>query len=72
MMVLMVYGENSMNDITHLQTRFNNPNNWRDNILPKQGYHNQNEHTLNNVRPISAIQVGQATSNQDVHGYLLF
>ena len=67
-----VYGENSMNDITHLQTRFNNPNNWRDNILPKQGYHNQHEHTLNNVRPISAIQVGQATSNQDVHGYLLF
>ena len=25
-----VYGENSMNDITQLQTRFNNPNNWRE------------------------------------------
>ena len=61
-----------MNDITHLQNRYNNPNNWRDNIQPKQGYHNQNEHTLNNVRPISAIKAGQASSNQDVHGYLLF
>ena len=40
-----VYGENSMNDILQLQTRYNNPNNWRDNIPPKQGYHNQHEHT---------------------------
>ena len=61
-----------MNDITHLQTRYNNPNNWRDNIQPKQGYHNQYEHTLNNVRPVSSIQAGIASSNQDVHGYLLF
>ena len=67
-----VYGENSMNDITQLQTRFNNPNNWRDNIPPKQGYHNQYEHTLNYDRPISLIQAGQASSNQDVHGFLLF
>ena len=67
-----VYGHNSMNDITHLQTRFNNPNNWRDNIPSHHGFHNQNEHTLNNKRPISSIQAGQASSNQDVHGYLLF
>ena len=67
-----VYGHNSMNDINHLQTRFNNPNNWRDNIPSQHGFHNQNEHTLNNKRPISSIQAGQASSNQDVHGYLLF
>ena len=67
-----VYGHNSMNDITHLQTRFNNPNNWRDNIPSQHGFYNQNEHTLNNKRPISSIQAGQASSNQDVHGYLLF
>ena len=67
-----VYGHNSMNDITHLQTRFNNPNNWRDNIPSQHGFHNQNEHTLNNKRPVSSIQAGQASSNQDVHGYLLF
>ena len=67
-----VYGHNSMNDITHLQTRFNNPNNWRDNIPSQHGFHNQNEHTLNNKRPISSIQAGQASSNQDLHGYLLF
>jgi hypothetical protein len=67
-----VYGHNSMNDINHIQTRDNNPNNWRDIIAPKHGYHNQNEHTLNNIRPISSIQAGIASSNQDVHGYLLF
>ena len=66
-----VYGENSMNDILQLQTRYNNPNNWRDNIPPKHGYYNQNEHTLNYKRPISSIQAGQASSNQDIHGYLL-
>ena len=67
-----IYGLHSMNDITQHQTRFNNPNNWQDNIQSKPGYHNQNEHTLNNKRPISYIQAGQATSNQDIHGYLLF
>ena len=67
-----VYGENSMNDITQLQTRYNNPNNWRDNIQPKQGYYNQHEHTLNYKRPISSIKAGQASSNQDINGYLLF
>ena len=67
-----VYGHNSMNDINHIQTRQNNPNNWRDNIQPKQGYYNQNEHTLNNKRPVSSIQAGQASSNQDINGYLLF
>jgi hypothetical protein len=67
-----VYGHNSMNDINHIQTRENNPNNWRDIIVPKHGYHNQNEHTLNNKRQISSIQAGQASSNQDIHGYLLF
>ena len=50
-----VYGHNSMNDITHLQTRFNNPNNWRDNIPSQHGFHNQNEHTLNNKRPIFIV-----------------
>ena len=67
-----VYGNHSMNDITQHQTRFNNPNNWLDNIPSKPGYYNQDEHTLNNRRPISSIQVGQATSNQDINGYLLF
>ncbi len=64
-----VYGHNSMNDINHIQTRQNNPNNI---IAPKHGYHNQHEHTLNNKRPISSIQAGIASSNQDIHEYLLF
>ena len=67
-----VYGENSLNDITQLQTRYNNPNNWRDNILPKIGYYNQHEHTNNYYRPKSSIQAGITSSNQDIHGYLLF
>ncbi len=67
-----VYGHNSMNDINHIQTRQTNPNNWLNNIPSKPGYYNQNEHTLNNKRPISSIQAGQASSNQDIHGYLLF
>ena len=67
-----VYGENSLNDITHLQTRYNNPNNWRDNIPPKTGYYNQHEHTNNYYRPKSSIQAGITSSNQDIHGYLLF
>ena len=67
-----VYGNHSMNDITQHQTRFNNPNNWRDNIPSKIGYYNQFEHTLNNIRPISSIQAGQASSNQDINGYLIF
>ena len=67
-----VYGENSMNDILQFQTRYNNPNNWRDNMPSKHGYYNQNEHTNNYYRPKSSIQAGQATSNQDIHGYLLF
>ena len=67
-----IYGIHSMNDITQHQTRFNNPNNWRDNIQPKQGYYNQHEHTLNYKRPISSIKAGQASSNQDINGYLLF
>jgi hypothetical protein len=67
-----VYGENSLNDITQFQTNLNNPNNWRDNIPPKHGYYNQHEHTNNYYRPKSAIKAGQASSNQDIHGYLLF
>ena len=67
-----VYGANSLNDITHHPTNLNNPNNWRDNIPPKQGYHNQNEHTNNYYRPKSSIQAGITSSNQDIHGYLLF
>ncbi len=66
------YGENSLNDITQFQTRYNNPNNWRDNIPPKDGYYNQHEHTNNYYRPKSLIKAGQASSNQDIHGYLLF
>jgi hypothetical protein len=67
-----VYGLHSLNDITQFQTRYNNPNNWSDNICSKSGYYNQNNPTLNNKRPISSIKAGQATSNQDIHGYLLF
>ena len=67
-----VYGENSLNVITQFQTNLNNPNNWRDNIPPKHGYYNQHEHTNNYYRPKSLIKVGQASSNQDIHGYLLF
>ena len=67
-----VYGHNSLNDITHIQTIQNNPNYWRDNIQGKQGYHNQHEHTLNYKRPLSLIQAGIQSSNQDIHGYLLF
>jgi hypothetical protein len=63
--VVGVYGHSSMNDIIHLQTAQIYPNNWRDNIQ----LNNQNEHTLNNIRSISAIQAGQASSNQYVHGY---
>ena len=62
----------SLNAVMHNQTPQNNPNNWRDNIPMKQGYYNQNEHTNNYYRPQSAIKLGQATSNQDIHGYLLF
>jgi hypothetical protein len=67
-----VYGNHSMNDITQHQTRENNPNNWLDLITSKPGYYNQNEHTNNYYRPKSAIQAGQASSNQDINGYLLF
>ena len=67
-----VYGMDSMNEINQIQTRFNNPNNWRDNLPSKPLYYNQHEHTNNNYRPISAIKAGQASSNQDYHGYLLF
>ena len=67
-----IYGNHSMNDITQHQTRFNNPNNWSDNICSKSGYYNQNDPQLNNKRPISSIQAGQATSNKDINGYLIF
>ena len=67
-----VYGFHSLNDITQIQTNLNNPNNWKDNIPSKHGYHNQHEHTNNYYRPKSLIQAGQASSNQDIHGYLLF
>ena len=67
-----LFGNHSLNDVAQLQTRYNNPNNWLDNIPQKQGYHNQHEHTLNNKRPISSIQAGQATSIIDYQGYLLF
>ena len=66
------WGIDSLNAVMHNQTPQNNPNNWRDNITTKQGYYNQYEHTNNYYRPRSAIKAGQATSNQDIHGYLLF
>ncbi len=50
----------------------NNPNKWQDNVPAKTGYYTQHEHTNNYYRPLSAIQAGQATSNHDFHGYLLF
>ena len=67
-----VYGNHSMNDITQHQSRQNNPNNWQDLITSKPGYYDQNEHTNNYYRPKSDIQAGQASSNQDINGYLLF
>jgi hypothetical protein len=67
-----LYGNHSMNDITQHQTRQNNPNNWQDLITSQPGYYNQNEHTNNYYRPKSDIQAGQASSNQDINGYLLF
>jgi hypothetical protein len=44
-----------MIDITQHQTRFNNPNNWLDNMQPKQGCFSQYEHTLNYKRQTSSI-----------------
>ncbi len=67
-----VHGFHSLNDITQFQTRYNNLNNWSDNICSKSGYYNQSDPTINNKRPISSIKAGQASSNQDIHGYLLF
>ena len=67
-----VYGNHSMNDITQHQSRQNNPNNWQDLITSKPGYYDQNEHTNNYYRPKSDIQAGQASSNQDINGFLLF
>ena len=32
-----LYGNHSLNDVTQLQTRYNNPNNWGDNISSKPG-----------------------------------
>ena len=66
------WGTDSLNAVMHIQTPLNNPNLWRDHIQVKQGYYNSNEHTNNYYRPKSTIAIGQATSNQDVHGYLLF
>ena len=66
------WGIDSLNAVMHNQTPQNNPNNWRDNLLFKQGYYSQYEHTNNYFRQQSAIKAGQATSNQDIHGYLLF
>ena len=67
-----VYGHNSLNGITQHQTPQSNPNNWLDNIQGKSGYYNQNEHTLNYKRPLSLIEEGIKTSNQDIQGYILF
>jgi hypothetical protein len=66
------WGTDSMNAIMHNQTPQNNPNNWRDNLPSKAGYYNMYEHTNNLYRPISNIKTGQATSTQDIHGYLLY
>ena len=71
----MIYaqGEADNNELLNLhRTRENNPNNWQDLITSKPGYYDQNEHTNNYYRPKSSIQAGQASSNQDIQGYLLF
>ncbi len=62
-----LYGHNLMNDITHLQTPTNYPNNRRDNIPPNHGYYNQNEHTNKYYRPKSSIKAGIASTTQDIH-----
>ena len=66
------WGIDSMNAIMHNLTPQNNPNNWLDHVQTKSGYYNQYEHSNNYYRPKSTIAAGQASSNQDIHGYLLF
>ena len=52
-------------------TTANNPNFWKDHLPAQAGYHTQNEQTLNNIRPISSIMAGYASSIVDYHGYEL-
>ena len=52
------------------RTPLNNPNLWQSHLPAKSGYYNNNEHNANNnIRPISAINVGQSTSAQDIRGF---
>ena len=52
------------------RTPLNNPNLWQSHLPAKSGYYNNNEHNANNnIRPISAINVGQSTSSQDIRGF---
>ena len=54
------------------QTPQNNSNLWRDN-LPAKPYYTQNEKLPPGVpRQISAVQAGQATSFQEIHGMQLY
>ena len=54
------------------RTPLNNPNLWQSHLPAKSGYYNNNEHNENNyIRAISAINVGQSTSSQDIHGFLI-
>jgi hypothetical protein len=54
------------------RTPLNNPNLWQSHLPAKSGYYNSNEHTANNnIRPLSAINIGQSTSVQNIHGYYI-
>ena len=54
------------------RTPLNNPNLWQSHLPAKSGYYNNNEHNSNNnIRPLSAINIGQSTSVQNIHGYYI-
>ena len=54
------------------RTPLNNPNLWQSHLPAKSGYYNNNEHNSNNnIRPLSAINIGQSTSAQNIHGYYI-
>ena len=54
------------------RTPLNNPNLWQSHLPAKSGYYNSNEHNANNnIRPLSAINIGQSTSVQNIHGYYI-
>ncbi len=63
-------GDANNNELLNLhRTIYNNPNLWRDNHPAKGGYFRASEQHPQNIRPISFIDKGQATSHIDVHGF---